>query len=179
MDQEDYKRLLEAILNQTFDDYIKLYHPQYRQKKYLEEAFLTSKDLVYDDEFLLENIFDDEGQPLSFKKMASVIQETERPNINIVKKNLAAQCLDYWAAKETKATIPETVNIAGYTYEISYGPTAIDHKNLTICLERDGPDYGLQLYELIATGLIHHLGLVVDETKFKKNIIVLLSTNQF
>ena len=51
LDVKDYRLLLGHIIKQAIDDYIKLQHPKFRQKKYLHETFLDAVDMFFDPEY--------------------------------------------------------------------------------------------------------------------------------
>ena len=179
MDSDDYKRLLAAVLNQSFYDYIKLYHPEYRKQKYLKEAFLTSKDLVFDEDFLLENIKNNEGEPISLKEIVSVVQEHRRPDLKTMRKQLAKECVSYWNKKTVKNKIPSTINVGGYVYEVRYGEsTTVDESNCFIYLEKEDPEIGNTFFKLVAKLFRTHCD-VNNDKELEEHMLVLLSTNVF
>ena len=49
--REDWETLLMAILTQAMNDYVKLQHPKYRKKKYLQDAFDSAVKMLFDDTF--------------------------------------------------------------------------------------------------------------------------------
>lgn len=122
IDALDYRNLMIAILNQSIDDYIKLQHPQYRVKVYLQEAFLTSIGFIFDDSYTMENLKNGFKEDMSTKDLLSDIIDVEKPNILALRQFAVKECYSYWEKKEMAVldTIPDTVSITGMVFTISH-----------------------------------------------------------
>ena len=74
----DMRKLKLAILNQSIQDYIKLQHPKYRSKKYLEESLVVLTRKI---EGLEKQVKDLQSQQLETgQNIVTLIQHAETMN---------------------------------------------------------------------------------------------------
>ena len=69
--REDWETILMAILTQAMNDYVKLQHPKYRRKKYLQEAFDSAVRMLFDDTFEFMYLKNDLGDDMSLPDLLS------------------------------------------------------------------------------------------------------------
>ena len=143
IDVQDYKKLLTAILQQAIDDYVKLQHPKYRKKKYLQEAYLDAIDMLFDPEYRMLHVNNQYGKPMSLADMVSEVMGKEVSDLEKIKEYVIDQTLEYWDAKYIKTiNIPETVQIVGHVFRVEnidgeVDLLSIDYKNKIINLHTD------------------------------------------
>lgn len=115
----EYKALIKAIIENTMIDYIKLQHPNNRKKKYLQEAYITSIALFFDDSFRFELFVDDNGEALSLDTALKIIVDGNLTSIKNTREHLIRDTIVYWYEKNFQnLNLPKTINIAGKTYFI-------------------------------------------------------------
>lgn len=118
-DTDDYKRLLEAILRQAIDDYIKLQHPKYRTKKYLDEAFQSAVDLFFDSKFRLLSVKNEDGKDMSLKDMLRSMTELDKFSVQKLKQYVIDEARKFWENKTINTIqIPDTVIVDGHVYSV-------------------------------------------------------------
>lgn len=121
VDEVDYRKLLQNLLMQAVDDYIKLQHPAYRRKTYLEEAFLSAVDMFFDAEYQFSNFKTNENTYMALKDLVSEALQTEDPDIEKFKANLIEKTKDFWHEHRAKTIyILDFVSIEGHTFETKH-----------------------------------------------------------
>jgi len=116
---EDYKRLLFAIIRQASDDYIKLQHPKFRNKKYLQEAFSSAVELFFDPSYRLLHLKDNFDDDLSLKDLVSHLMDDDRSDLQLLQKHLIQQADQFWNQKYMRTIeIPENFIYAGHVYSV-------------------------------------------------------------
>ena len=120
-DSYDYKVLLNAILRQAIDDYIKLQHPKFRKKKYLQEAFDSAVDMFFDSEFKFLHVKDPEGNFLSLKDLISSILEDDRLQMDKMKNHVVNEARSFWETKMVNTLyIPDSFIYDGHVYAVHH-----------------------------------------------------------
>lgn len=115
----DMKKLKLAILNQSIQDYIKLQHPKYRSKKYLEESFIYSVNMFFDPCYSFLYFFNEEGEHESTLEFISSTTNTSITSLQPMKDYLKEQSILYWDNKKMKTfTIPPYLVYNGLIYNI-------------------------------------------------------------
>lgn len=139
LDVADYKKLLISVLNQAIDDYIKLQHPSYRRKTYMQEAFLNAIDMFFDETYQLEAFVDEDSEHLSLNKLITEALGIESPDIKAFQEYIIKTTRDFWYANRAKTIyIPDTVSIEGHVFDIKQSDTtSIDFKNKAIFLNKE------------------------------------------
>jgi hypothetical protein len=116
---EDYTTLLHAILRQAIDDYIKLQHPRYRRKKYLQEAFDNAVDMFFDKEFKMLYLHDDSGGGMSLKTFLVTLMNDDRIDILKIKDHVINEARAFWETKLVNTLyIPDSFVYDGHVYSI-------------------------------------------------------------
>jgi hypothetical protein len=129
LDAADYRHLLISVMNQAIDDYIKLQHPNNRLRVYLQEAFLTAIDFLFDEEFRTGNILNGNNQPMSALDLVREILDSESSSIKQLQAYAINKCYRYWKQKQMSVLdhIPETVSIAGRTFDVQHSEGLEDY----------------------------------------------------
>lgn len=144
LDVEDFKNLLLAVLRQAVDDYIRLQHPRYRQKTYLQEAFEAAVDMLFDPEYRMLYIKNDFGEDMSLKDLLRIVSGLERPRIEDLQNYVIEEALAFWREKYLRTiSIPKTVFVNGHTYSIQHRESPgyeVDYANKVIYLNKKPDD---------------------------------------
>lgn len=167
---EDYRKLASAILRQAMDDYVKMLHPKYRQRKYEREAFWSARDLLWDPEYEL-NIEDEEGQPVTLRKLAMAASDRENVDLDKLRSYILAESTNYWNNKDVKTiNIPEDVIIEGHAYSVFQADDAkIDYDEKTIYLDKQSPIAEEQFMQLLLELSCYHADIRTS-TKARKDL---------
>ena len=113
------RKLKLAILNQSIQDYIKLQHPKYRSKKYLEESFIYSVNMFFDPCYSFLYFFDEEGEHESTIGFIRSATETYIENLKPMKTYLKEESIKYWKNKQMKTfKIPNYLVYNGIVYNL-------------------------------------------------------------
>jgi hypothetical protein len=116
---EEYKVLLHAILRQAMDDYIKLQHPKFRSKKYLQEAFDSAVQLFFDKDFKFLYLRTDEDEEMSLKTLVGGLLEDNRADIQKIKDHVISGARTFWETKLVRTLyIPDSFIYDGHVYSI-------------------------------------------------------------
>lgn len=142
--KEDYKNLLMAILSQTMDDYIKLQHPRYRKKKYLQEAFDSAVKMFFDESFELLYFKNDEGDHMSLNDLLSWFISDSNMDLNKLKEHVVSEAKIFWENKLLNVLdIPESFIYDGHVYQTHHTDESdytIDFEAKTITLNKNSED---------------------------------------
>lgn len=114
----DYRHLINAVVENAIVDYTKLQHPLNRNKKYLNEGFLSSVEMFFDDEFRFDAFRTMDGdEPLSIKDMLSIMTNSTDVDLNKTKQYVIDQSIDYWWNKNFHdVKLPSKLIIYGKTW---------------------------------------------------------------
>lgn len=128
IDAEDWKILLQAILQQGLDDYIKLQHPKHRRKKYIQEEFLNSIDMFFDPEYRFSLLKNDEEQDMSVLDLIGTIADNDIFDISTLQNWVINEADTYWSTKPMPIMrIPDTVQLFGHVYEVLHQENEEDY----------------------------------------------------
>ena len=144
VDTYDWKILLNAILRQAIDDYIKLQHPKFRKKKYLQEAFDSAVDMFFDSDFKFLHVQGPEGNFMSLKDLISSILEDDRLEMEKIKEHVIEEARAFWEIKMVNTLyIPDSFIYDGHVYAVHHSEeedVSIDLDAKIICLNKDIKD---------------------------------------
>ena len=93
---EDYKKILQLIVDFGKTDYVKLQHPKNRDKKYLEETFITCVDMFFNDDFRFMHFNNDDDSKMSLNNLLSASIGNLPASNMLMKKHLVAESIRYW-----------------------------------------------------------------------------------
>lgn len=129
IDTEDWKILLQAILRQGVDDYVKLQHPKHRRKKYLHEEFMNSVDMFFDPEYRFSLLKNDEEQDMSIEDLVSTIADNDIFDMKTLQNWVVAEADTYWSTKNMPIMrIPDTIQVFGHIYEVEHREDEEDYE---------------------------------------------------
>lgn len=115
----DMRKLKLAILNQSIQDYIKLQHPKYRSKKYLEESFIYSVNMFFDPCYSFLYFFNEDGEHESTLNFIRSATDTYVKNLEPMKTYLKEESIKYWKNKHMKTfKIPNYLVYNGIVYNL-------------------------------------------------------------
>lgn len=140
VDQQDWKVLLRHVLRQAIDDYIKLQHPSYRQKKYLQETFQDSVDMFFDPEYRFEHIQNDLDEEMSLNDFLEAALDSEKVNIKKLQEHVASEARKYWTKKKMDTiVIPDMFCIEGHAYDVAHTDNetyAVDYESRKLYMSK-------------------------------------------
>ena len=178
LDPEDYKTLLNAVLKQAIDDYIKLQHPKFRNKKYLKQAFTSAVELFFDKEYsflYLKNEYDEE---LNLKELITHLLNDNRGDIALLQNHVIEEARAFWETKLIRTIyIPDSFVYCGHVYSIHHTDTdeaSIDYKNKIITLnKKNDSESEEEFIELALTTCFHHekKNISIDEIETISKIV--------
>lgn len=138
--QNDHKILVKAVVDNSLTDYIKLQHPANRKKRYLQEAFVTSIAMFFDDSFTFNMFMNEYGKPMSLTDAIVYSNDTYKFSLKAYKENVLEETREYWWAKHFRnIRIPNDISINAQMYFIKYNKEKareIDNKNYLIYLDK-------------------------------------------
>ena len=115
----DMRKLKLAILNQSIQDYIKLQHPKYRSKKYLEESFIYSVNMFFDPCYSFLYFFNEDGEHESTLEFIKSATETYVKDLEPMRDYLKKESVRYWKNKTMKTfKIPNYLVYNGIVYNL-------------------------------------------------------------
>lgn len=118
-DEQDRRDLMRKILMQAMDDYVKLHPRKTRERQYLEEAFQTSAGLLFDEDFRLGSVPNDEGEDTSLKDMIAIVLQDDLLDVERLREKVAQDANEAWDHKLLHGLpVPCSLNIAGYCYGV-------------------------------------------------------------
>ena len=111
----DYRQLIKAVIENGITDYVKLQHPLNRSKKYLEEGFLSSIRMFFDEDFRFQAFtsFKDDS-PLCTKDLLSIMIGSNDASIQKAQDHVISESINYWWEKNfNDFKVPSKCVIAG------------------------------------------------------------------
>ena len=127
---EDYKKILQLIVDFGKTDYVKLQHPRNRDKKYLEETFLTCVDMFFNNEFRFMHFHNDDESKMSLNNLLSASIGNLPASNMLMRKHLVDESIRYWWEKNFyNLVIPKIVCFSGDVYFV------IKAKKYSLCFE--------------------------------------------
>jgi hypothetical protein len=132
------KKLKIAILDQSMSDYVKLQHPKYRSKKYLEESFLYSVCMFFDETYTFLHFFNEDGTNQNVLEFISSAMSRNIKTLEPMQKHLKAKSIQHWKDKYMKTfTIPQYIVFQGNVYNLLMSKKEkIDYKKYEIHFDK-------------------------------------------
>jgi len=174
MGSEDYNTLLHAILKQAMDDYIKLQHPKFRKKKYLQEAFDSAVDMFFDSEFSMLHLTNDMGEEMNLKDMITQLLDDDRANLDKMRKHIIEGARSFWETKLVNTLyIPKSFIYDGHVYIVQHTEELdpeIDFEKKIITLNRKEEDSENQeRFVLVALQvMLYHEDIGISQKNIEK-----------
>lgn len=172
IDKGDYKTLLVAILRQAIDDYVKLLHPRYRRKKYLQEAWQDAIDMFFDSNYRMLRLKNEMGEDMSIKDLIAIVLESEQADISQLQNHVIDEAVAFWEDKPVRTIeIPDTVVVNGHVYYIYHTEedsctTDLDEKTVTLNKNSKDSENEERFIQALMELALHH----EDITMSKKNV---------
>ena len=122
---EDYKRIVKAVVDSAITDYVKLSHPKNRNKKYLQQSFLNSIQMFFDENYRLESFTSlTTEDPLTTKELISILISHRDVSMEKTRQYAIDQSIRYWWEKNFHdISIPASINVYGKVYSIHSATT--------------------------------------------------------
>jgi hypothetical protein len=145
IDAQDYRALLQNVLRQAIDDYIKLQPPNQRRRTYLQEAFQDAVDMLFDSEYRALNIKNPHGEDISLKELIQLALDKDSVSpkqLAEFRESIIQQSLEFWENKDLNTLyIPRSLVIDGHVYTVVQDKTVeeydIDFEDKIVFLSGD------------------------------------------
>ena len=179
----DYIELVKAVITNAITDYTKLQHPLNRDKKYLEEGFLSAIEMFFDENFCFHAFTSFEtGKNLKTKDLLSIMGNSTDVNMERTKQFIIDDSVNYWWTKNFHdIKFPSKIIIAGKVWFVNNSQREhIDFiKNkLYLPIKKTGSDR--IFFKLILTIMLKESNIDLDEKdfmNFHKVFYLLLKVN--
>lgn len=173
IDTVDSEVLLRHILRQAIDDYIKLQHPKFRQKKYLQEAFQDAVDMFFDPDYRFMHIKNEDGNDMSLPELLKQANYGRQSQSDRLKAYIVKESKIYWQNKELSAlTIPDTMPICGHVYSVIHEDLPgyrVDYESHDLYLNKQqSSDSEETLIQAVTEILCYHEDLAISRVKREK-----------
>ena len=163
MDPEDYKILLHKILAQAIEDYIKLQHPSFRDKKYLQEAFEASVDMFFDSEYRFLFLKNELGEDMSLRDMVGILIDNSSADMQKLRDYVIEEARIFWETKIMRIVyVPDSFIYDGHVYDVQHTDSepSIDYEKKIIVLNKKLDSESEELFlKLSIEVLCHHEGI--------------------
>ncbi len=168
---EDYIRLIKAVVDSAITDYVKLAHPKNRNKKYLQQCYLNAIAMFFEDDYKLESFTCLlEEQPLSTKELLSILISTPGVSMDKARQHVISESNKYWWEKNfNDITIPSSLSIYGKTYfthNAANGYIDYNKNHIYVPLKKVGSDR--LFFKLCLEIILNEVEITLDEDTFQK-----------
>jgi hypothetical protein len=181
---KEYRAILKAIIDNAIVDYVKLQHPNNRKKKYLQNAYINSIALLFDDSFKFDFSSQHSGDLLKLEEALTILMDGQLASINKTQQHVLDNTIDYWLNKHFQdLNIPKTINICGNVYFIRYSEVQIayvDYKNYLIVLIKNNKDNDRFFVNLAFDIILNKTNTTlkeINEIEIKKFLYLFLKMN--
>ena len=142
---EDYKRIIQAVISSALTDYKKLSHPKNRTKKYLEQSYLNSIDMFFNDNYRFEaftSLLTE--KPLTTKDLISILISSKSVSMKKARQHAIEESIRYWWEKNFHdISVPSSINIFGIVYSVHTASTEyidLENNKLYLPIKKIGSD---------------------------------------
>ena len=160
LDPEDYKTLLNAVLRQAIDDYIKLQHPKFRNKKYLKEAFTSAVELFFDKEYRFLYLKNEYDEDLNLKDLIAHLLNDNRSDLTLLQNHVIEEARVFWETKLIRTIyLPDNFIYGGHVYAVHHTDSqeaSIDYNKKIITLNKRNDSESEQEFIELAIGVCMH-----------------------
>jgi|13_taG_2_1085334.scaffolds.fasta_scaffold01324_17 hypothetical protein len=167
---EDFKKLIKAVIEYSVTSYIKLQHPSNRKTKSQKQDFSITLDLFYNPEYTFQHFIDPETQnTMSTLDMLTVLLDGVIPSMENTHNYIVSESIDYWWNKNFHdITVPDTVSIAGKVYKVVNSPNNfyVDHQNLRIYVSKKAKFSDRHFFALTLRVLLKETNIELTEEQF-------------
>lgn len=166
MDTHDWRLLLRQVLGSAMDDYIKLQHPSYRDKTYLQEAFQNAVDMLFDTDYRLMFIQNSDGEDMSLQDLVDEALDIEDLDTDALRAYVVGAAKNHWEQKEMATiNIPDMFAVEGYVYDVVHerGEYEFDYDNRVLYIDRESNDKEQDFITALFEALCLHLDLRISK----------------
>lgn len=168
IDFEDWSLLLRNIIRQAMDDYIKLQHPKYRDKKYLQEDFQSAIDMFFDDSYRFLYIQNSDNIDMNLTELLVEAANTDKANPKKIQQWIIEQTKIYWEEKYMETiNIPEILCIEGTVYNVLHkeGPEYLfDYDNRELYIDKRSNTENEKTFILaVSEAICYHLDIRISK----------------
>lgn len=145
--REDWETILMAILTQAMNDYVKLQHPKYRRKKYLQEAFDSAVRMLFDDTFEFMYLKNDLGDDMSLPDLLSNFISEKNMDLEKLRTHVISEAKLFWENKLLNVLeIPESFIYDGHVYDTIHtdDECKVDYISKSIHIDKDNSNSDTQ-----------------------------------
>ena len=181
---EDYRRLIQAVIDYSVTNYIKLQHPLNRKRKTQNEDFLLTLDIFYDPNYSFEHFLDlDTQKNMTTQDMLDFMLGGSKASMSKTHSHIISESIDYWWTKNFHdISVPEVFTIAGKVWRTVNSPnnSFIDKDNLRIYMPIKKRGADRLFFKLTFKILLEELEIELspeDFDKFHKFFYLLLKIN--
>ena len=169
---EDYKKLIKAVMDYSVTSYVKLQHPSNRKTKSLHQDFLITLDLFYDENYSFENfLHPDHHKKMNTKDMITFLLDGVIASMDATRKHIVTQAVDYWWDKNFHdIPVPEIITLAGKVWKVKNSPknVFIDHENLRIYIPTKAKYSDRTFFKFVLEILLAESEIELTEVEFEK-----------
>ena len=168
---EDYKRIVKAVIDSSITDYVKLSHPKNRNKKYLEQTFLNSVSVFFDDSYTFEAFTSIVNQlPLTTKDLISIMISNSGVSMSKTRQHVVNESIRYWWEKNfNDISIPSSINIFGKVYFVHNASTEhidLEKNKIFFPIKNTGSDR--IFFKLCLKIILTESGISLEEETFNQ-----------
>lgn len=167
---EDYRQLIKAVIETAVVDYTKLQHPLNRNKKYLNEGFLSAVEMFFDENYRFEAFTSIQSEsPLTTKDMLSIMVNSTEVNMEKTKQHVIDESINYWWTKNFHdIKIPSKIIIYGKTWFIHNSQKQhIDYKKQHLYIPLKNNKADRIYFDLILQVILTEANLDISKEDFK------------
>ncbi len=171
--EEEYRTLLLAIIRQAMDDYIKLQHPKYRRKKYLQEAFDSAIGVFFDSSYRFLYLKNDDGESMSIENLLSHFISSGKMDLETLRNHVITEAKLFWENKLLNVIdIPESFIYDGHVYSTFHTDEEdyqINYEKKAILLNKDSSNSENQQNFIKAAVeiMLYHEEIPMSKTKIE------------
>lgn len=168
---EDYKRIVKAVIDSSITDYVKLAHPKNRNKKYLEQTYMDSINIFFNDSYRFEAFTSLVDQsPLSTKDLISIMISNSGVSMDKTRQHVINESIKYWWEKNfNDISIPNSINIFGkvyFTHNASTEYIDFDKNKIFLPIKKTGSDR--IFFKLCLKIILAEAKITIEEDSFEK-----------
>ena len=168
---EDYRRIVQAVISSALTDYTKLSHPKNRNKKYLQQSYLNAIAMFFDDNYRFEaftSLLTE--KPLSTKDLIAILISNKGVSMKKTRQYAIEESVRYWWEKNFHdITVPAAINIYGTVYSVHIASTEhIDYEKNKLYLPLKKPNSDRIFFKLCLKIILKESGIQLSEETFNK-----------
>lgn len=169
---EDYRKLIQAVIEYSITNYIKYQHPKNRKTKSQKEDFLLTLQIFFDSEYRFEHFQSPETlEDMSTPDMISYMLNGAEASMSKTHSHIINESIDYWWTKNFHdIKVPEIITISGKVWKTVNSPNNSyidwDNQRLYLPVKKRGADR--LFFKQTLQILLKESEVQLDETNFEK-----------